>query len=146
MFKAFEQRRNYEEAAFECCPCTDLPSCIECRCPGGDKTEVVNVPFDFVAGGKILSGGTYSVSRVSSAHDPRLVILIRSREQGVYLHPVAFDSASGEDAQLNFEHVGDKYFLSKVKTSAGVYTIEAAATKVAETKARHGQLSSSGTH
>jgi hypothetical protein len=110
-----------------------------------DKPEVVNVPFEFVAGGKILSGGTYSVSRVSSAHDPRLIILIRSREEGVYLHPVAFDGASGEDAQLNFEHVGDKYFLSKVKTSAGVYTIEDAVTKVVQKKARHEGMSSSGT-
>jgi len=110
-----------------------------------DKPEVVNVPFEFVAGGKILSGGTYSVSRVSSADDPRLIILIRSRAEGVYLRPVAFDGASGEDAQLNFEHLGGKYFLSKVKTSAGVYTIGSAVTKVAQKKARHEGMSSSGT-
>lgn len=110
-----------------------------------DKPEVVNVPFEFVAAGRILSGGTYSVSRVSSADDPRLVILIRSRKQGVYLHPVAFEGASGEDAQISFEHVGDQYLLSKVKTSTGIYTIEAAVTKVAATKTRHEELSSSGT-
>jgi len=111
-----------------------------------DKPEVVNVPFEFVAGGKMLSGGTYSVSRVSSPNDPRLVILIRSREEGVYLQPIAFDGASGEDAQLNFEHVGDKYFLSKVKTSAGVYTIGDAVTQVAQKKAHHEGMSSAGTN
>jgi hypothetical protein len=64
----------------------------------------------------------------------------------VYLQPVAFDGASGEDAQLNFEHVGDKYVLNKVKTSAGVYTIEAGMTKVAQKKARHERMSSFGTY
>ncbi len=109
-----------------------------------DKSEVVDVPFEFVAGGKVLSGGTYSVSRVSSASDPRLIILIRSREEAVYLRPIAFDGVSG-DAQLNFEHVGDKYFLSKVKTSTGVYTIGDAVNKVAQKKAGHEAMFSSGT-
>jgi hypothetical protein len=110
-----------------------------------DKSEVVNVPFEFVAGGKILAGGTYSVSRVSSASDPRLIILIRSREEAVYLRPIAFDVVSG-DAQLNFDHVGDKYFLSRVKTSAGVYTIGDAVTQVAQKKAGHESTFSSGTN
>jgi hypothetical protein len=83
---------------------------------------------------------------VSSAYDPGLIILIRSREDAVYLHPVAFDGASGEDAQLNFEHVGDKYFLNKVRTSAGVYTIGPAVTQVAQKKVRHEAMPSSGTN
>jgi hypothetical protein len=107
-----------------------------------DKTEVVNVPFEFVAGGKTLSAGTYSVSRLSSADEPGLIILIRSREEAVYLHPVAFAGASGEDARLNFEHVGDKYLLNKVRTSAGIYTFEATATKMA----RNASIPASGTN
>ncbi|MGC2193187.1 MAG: hypothetical protein WA628_00840 [Terriglobales bacterium] len=110
-----------------------------------DKTEVVDVPFEFVAGGKTLSAGTYSVNRVSSAHEPSLIILIRSRQQAVYLHPVAFDGVSGEDTQLNFEHVGDKYLLNKIKTSAGIYTIGAAVTEMGQKRSHDAGMSSSGT-
>jgi hypothetical protein len=39
------------------------------------------------------------------------------------LLPVTFDGASVEGALFTFQHVGNKYFLSKVKTPAGVYTL-----------------------
>ena len=111
-----------------------------------NKTEVVNIPFEFVAGGKTLSPGTYSVSRVSLAYEPSLILLIRSRDEAVYVHPVAFNDASDEEAQLNFEHVGDKYLLSKVRTSEGVYTIGDAVTKMGQKRAHDVGMSSSGTN
>src|SRR5215467_13144921 len=87
------------------------------------ESEVVTkVPFDFVVGGKTLPAGTYSVQRASSVWDSHLII--RNSESAAFLLPVAFDNVgSGEQAQLSFEHVGDKYFLSKVRTLGGVYTI-----------------------
>ncbi len=103
---------------------------------------VTNVPFEFVAGGRTLPAGTYSVSRVSHS-----ALAIRSYDSGVFLLPIVFDGAPAEHAKLSFEHVGDKYFLSKVETAAGVYTIGTprAMTKLAQIK-DHGNVSSAGTN
>lgn len=103
----------------------------------------VNVPFDFVAGSKTLPAGTYSVSRVSDHASPALVI--RSYDNSAFLLPLFFDGVSADHAELRFEHVGDKYFLSKIETPVGVYAIRTprAMTQVAQMK-DHGTGSSSG--
>ena len=105
----------------------------------------VNVPFDFVAGGETLPAGTYSVSRVSP--EPNPVLAIRSYDNSVFLLPLVFDGAPADHAELSFEHVGDRYFLSKVETLAGIYAIRTprAMTQVAQMK-DHGTGSSSGTN
>jgi hypothetical protein len=115
---------------------------ISARAQDADKIAV-NVPFEFVAGGETLPAGTYSVSRVSPEATPALVI--RSYDNSVFLLPIAFDGAPADHAELSFEHIGDKYFLSKVETLAGVYTIGTprAMTKVAQMK-DDGSGSSSG--
>jgi hypothetical protein len=105
---------------------------------------VVHVPFDFVAAGETLPAGTYSVNRVS---DSQPGLLIRSDDKGALLLAIVFDGAAAEKAKLAFQHVGDKYFLSKVETPAGIYTIGTprVMTKVAQTTGQ-GTLSSSGTN
>jgi hypothetical protein len=111
-----------------------------------DTSRVVaTVPFEFVAGGETLPAGTYTVSRVAPGSRPGLVI--RSYDNGAFLLPIVFDDASVDQAKLGFVYVGDKYFLSKVETPAGVYTIGTprAMTKVAQLKDQ-GTLSSSGTN
>jgi hypothetical protein len=114
------------------------------RAQDADKV-VTNVPFEFVAGGRTLPAGTYSVSRVHSQETSGLVIL--GRDNGAFLLPIVFVGAPAEHAKLSFEHVGDKYFLSKVETAAGVYTIgtRRAMTKLAQTE-DHGDVSSAGTN
>jgi hypothetical protein len=103
------------------------------RAQDADKI-ITNVPFEFVAGGRTLPAGTYSVSRVHSQETS--VLVIRSYDNGEFLLPIVFDGAPAEHAKLSFEHVGDKYFLSKVETAAGVYTIGTprAMTKLAQIK------------
>ena len=104
---------------------------------------VANVPFEFVAGGKTLPAGTYSVGSVFPESD--LTLIIRSLDKGGVLLPIIFDGASGGQAKLSFEHVGDTYFLGEVQTPAGVYTIgtRRAITKLAQMK-DHGTVASSG--
>ena len=89
----------------------------------GDNKVVTDIPFEFSAGGATLPAGIYTVDRVSTPSDSHLII--RNRENGAFLLPVTFDGASVQGALFTFEHVGNKYFLSKVKTPAGVYTIGA---------------------
>jgi hypothetical protein len=105
---------------------------------------VVHVPFDFVAGGATLTAGTYSVGRVSDAERS---LVIRSDDKGALLLPIVFDGAAADQAKLAFQHVGDMYFLSRIETPAGVYTLgmPRVMTKVAQTRDQ-GTMSSSGTH
>ena len=115
---------------------------ISARAQDVDKV-VVNVPFEFVAGGQTLPAGTYGISRVSDqAYE---ALLIRSNDNRAFLLPMFFDGVSADHAELRFEHVGDKYFLSKIETPAGVYAVRTprAMTQVAQMK-DHGAVSSSG--
>ena len=61
---------------------------ISARAQDLDKV-VVNVPFEFVAGGQILPAGGYNVSRVSDQAFPALVI--RSNDNNAFLLPMFFD-------------------------------------------------------
>jgi|SRR5579862_2577793 len=83
---------------------------------------VVSVPFEFVAGGATLPAGKYQVTRVSSGVSQELAI--RGDNKGnVFLLPLAYDDRSATQPTLSFEHVGGKYFLSRVETLNGVYTM-----------------------
>ena len=104
---------------------------------------VVSVPFEFVAGGEMLSAGRYRISRIDPAVDRSLVL--SNNKQEAYVLPLAFDEKVGGQPELNFEHVGGKYFLSTVETLDGVYTfgIPRALVKVGQVKDQ-GAPSSSG--
>lgn len=90
-----------------------------------EDTVVTKVPFDFVAGGKVLPAGTYRVSRVAPASGSRELEL-RSYETraSVFVIPTVFDNVQSDKAQLNFEHLGDSYFLSTIETPIGTYAID----------------------
>jgi hypothetical protein len=108
------------------------------------RRVVVKVQFDFVVdGSRTMPAGTYSISRISQ--DPRAGLVIFNGNDSAILLPMAIGEASAEVAGLRFEHVGDKYFLSKVETPTGVYTIETprAITELARNRDR-GTVSSAG--
>jgi hypothetical protein len=122
---------------------------IAARAQDVDKITA-NVPFDFIAGGKTLPAGTYSVRQVSPEANP--VILIRSNDDSVFVIPMFADRdaasitvGSADQALLGFEHVGDKYFLSQIETIGGVYALKTPRTmnQVAQRK-DHGSGSTSG--
>jgi hypothetical protein len=96
---------------------------ISAHAQGADAV-VVSVPFEFVAGGATLPAGEYRVSRLSPGVDEQLFISGYNKG-GAFLLPVAFEDSSAGDPALSFEHVGGKYFLSKIKTLDRVYTMPA---------------------
>jgi len=110
-------------------------------------TVVTNVPFDFVAGGKVLPAGKYTVNRVATAAGSR-ELEMRSYEAraSVFVIPMVFDDVRSDKAKLNFEHLGDAYFLSAIETPIGTYAIDIppAAIKLAQTQQQGG--SHSGGH
>jgi hypothetical protein len=91
---------------------------------------VVTVPFEFVAGGATLPAGEYRVSRVNPSVNRELAI--SGYDKGsAFLLPLAFDDGPTERPTMSFEHRGDRYYLSGIKTLSGVYTIAVPRTKVA---------------
>jgi hypothetical protein len=109
-------------------------------------TVVTKVPFDFVTGGKVLPAGTYTVSRVTPASGSR-ELEMRSYETrtSVFVIPTVFDDVRSDKAQLNFEHLGDAYFLTAIETPIGTYTIDIppSAIKLAQTQQPGGSHSGS---
>ena len=110
-----------------------------------EDTVVSNVPFDFLIAGKILPAGTYRVSRVNTAGSRELEISSYDAHAGVLFIPTDFDDFQTGHAQLNFEHVGNKYFLSAIETPIGTYdiTIPPSAIELARTE-QQGTSSSGG--
>jgi len=83
---------------------------------------VVSVPFEFVAGSATLPAGEYRVSRINPGVNRELAISGYNKGTAFVL-PVAFDDGPANEPTLSFEHVGGKYFLSRIKTLSGVYTM-----------------------
>jgi hypothetical protein len=96
---------------------------------------VVSVPFEFVAGGATLPAGEYRVSRVNP-HVNRELAISGYNKGNAFVLPVAFDEGAANGPTLSFAHVGGKYFLSRVKTLSGVYTIPASEEMVMLGKAK----------
>jgi|SRR5579859_1268739 len=105
---------------------------------------VVSVPFEFVAGGATLPAGEYRVSRVHPGLNRQLAISGYNKGSA-FLLPLAFDDAPTDQPTLSFEHVGGKYFLSRIKTLSGVYTMPASREMVMLGKANSPSPSTSST-
>ena len=106
---------------------------------------VVSVPFEFVAGSATLPAGEYRIDRVNPGVNRELAI--RGYNKGnAFLLPLEFADGSANEPTLSFEHVGGKYFLSRIKTLGGVYTLATSKEMVmlGQTSAPSG-LPSSGT-
>ena len=76
---------------------------------------VATVLVDFVAEGANLPAGEYRINRVSSSLNGELVIHSYSNG-GAFLIPMVFGGVPADQPTLSFEHIGDRYFLSKIKT------------------------------
>lgn len=106
---------------------------------------VVKVPFEFVAGVKTMPPGTYSVGRISS--DPHSGLVIRNYDKSVLVLTTLVEAASAQQPALSFEHVEGKYFLSKIETPGGVYTIPVPRAISALVQVRdHSSVSASGSN
>jgi hypothetical protein len=106
---------------------------------------VVNIPYDFVVGGKILPAGTYKVNRVTEANER--VLILRSLENRASVMVIAsqVESTSADKVQVSFEKVGGERFLSKIETADHVFTIPVSHSEILEATARsHGGASGSG--
>ena len=84
---------------------------------------VVTVPFDFVAGGKTLPAGKYTVSRVSFNRLGGLVISSYEKGESAIVMANQFEDRASDNTKVSFDKVGDKLFLNSIETRDGVYTV-----------------------
>ena len=103
---------------------------------------VVTVPFDFVAGGATLPAGQYRINRVNPGVNRELLIHSYSNG-GAFVLPVVFDGVLTDQPTLSFEHIGSRYFLSKIKTPGGVYSMKTPPENIALAQAKSQSTSSS---
>ena len=111
------------------------------------RQTIVNIPFEFVAAGRTLPAGTYTVSRLSD--DPRAGLSIVSDEQrsGVLVLASHFENRPADDTKIRLEHVGGMYFLRTIETLDGVYTLPLPPSSFLMTKSAHADgMSAAGTH
>jgi hypothetical protein len=112
----------------------------------GKREVIVTVPYEFVAGGKTLPAGTYTVSRVSDQRNELIIISYENRSS-VFVIPIDFDDQLIGNPKVIFEQAGDRRILRKIETLDGVYTLPEprSANIVAGAKQQQG-MSASGTN
>jgi hypothetical protein len=89
----------------------------------GQRELTVTVPFDFVAAGKTLPAGKYTVSRVTEDALGGLAISSYENRLSVIVLPTQLEGDSVDDAKVSFKQIGDERFLNKIKTADGIYSI-----------------------
>jgi hypothetical protein len=83
----------------------------------------VTLPFEFVASGKTLPAGTYTVKRF--VQEPFDTLMLTSEDTGtsVFVYPVETEEVSESKTRVNFQNVGDQHFLSAIVTTDYIYNI-----------------------
>src|ERR1700730_3735876 len=81
----------------------------------------VTLPFGFVASGKTLPAGTYTVKRFSQ--EPFDTLMLTSDDSGtsVFIHPAEMEDASDDKPKVSFRRVGEQHFLRAIETADYVY-------------------------
>jgi hypothetical protein len=90
----------------------------------------VNVPFDFVAGGKVMPAGHYTVRRLS--FEDEKLLLIRSddgRSNAIVMTDAARGNQAPNSAAITFRQYGDSYFLAAVSIPGAADVREVPQTK-----------------
>jgi hypothetical protein len=69
---------------------------------------VVTIPFEFVAAGKTLPAGTYTVNRLSDDRIGALVLRSSDNRESAIFLPTEVESAPSDKAQVSFETAGGR--------------------------------------
>jgi hypothetical protein len=108
------------------------------------RQVTVKIPYEFMAGGRTLPAGTYTVSRLSDDGLARLSIVNYEQRSGV-LVLAQFENRPADDTKVRFERVDDNYYLSSIVTLDGVYTLSLPRSVFLSAKSAHSNgVSASG--
>jgi hypothetical protein len=84
---------------------------------------IVKIPYEFVAAGKTLPAGTYTVRRINDRDINELSLTSFENRTGVLLSSTVVEPNSDDKQVLTFEVVGDQHILSKIETADHVFTL-----------------------
>ena len=111
------------------------------------REVIVKIPHEFVAAGRTLPAGTYTVSRLSDDRLAGLSIVSQEQRAGVLVPANQFENLPAVDIKVRFELVGSTYFLHSIETLGGVYTLSLPRSALLMAKSAHTDgMSASGTH
>jgi hypothetical protein len=96
----------------------------------------VTLPFEFVASGKTLPAGTYTVKRFSQ--EPFDTLMLTSDDSGtsVFVHPIEMEEATDSKTRVSFHKVGEQHFLSAIETADYVYNFSVSRSVMLEAAAK----------
>jgi hypothetical protein len=92
----------------------------------------VNVPYEFVVGGKTMPAGAYHLRRGTDSSVSQLVLTSFENHTGILVVPSEWSDARTDAATLTFEQINGQHFLSKIETAEHVFTIRVAPSAVQE--------------
>ena len=84
----------------------------------------VNVPYEFVVGGKTMPAGTYRVGRINTSTESELFLSSFENHTGVLVVPSMWtDARSSGASSFTFELINGQHFLTKIETAEHVFTV-----------------------
>jgi len=98
---------------------------------------VVNVPYEFVVGGKTLPAGTYRINRVSDSSVGELALVNVENHAGVLLNASEWEDARVDQPKLQFQQIAGQHFLSTIETAEHVFSIPVSKSAVMEAMKSH---------
>lgn len=75
----------------------------------------VNVPFDFVAGNKVLPAGAYELRRVNE-QDPALLRVSNAKGESALIYVAHSSSLATPNTKFVFSDYGEKFVLTSLRT------------------------------
>jgi len=95
---------------------------VAIRAQAVDKL-IVNISHHFVAAGKTLPAGTYTINRINDFDIAELSITSFENREGVLLISSEIAPTREDKPALSFQHIGNQYVLSKIETANHIFTI-----------------------
>ena len=96
----------------------------------------VRLPFAFVANGKTLPAGSYTVKRFSQQPFDALMLTSDNSGTSVFVLPTEMEGASDAKPKVRFRKVGEQHFLSAIQTEDYVYNFSVPRSEILEAAAK----------
>jgi len=97
---------------------------------------VVKIPYAFVASGKTLPAGTYTLVRASNSDTRTLVLNNFEKHASVIVVAETVENNYTAKSEVSFEQVGGQIFLSQIHTADHLFTIPVTRAEVLQASAK----------
>lgn len=105
---------------------------------------VIQVPYEFVVGGKTLPAGMYRVNRINAFNDRELELSNFENRVSVIVVSTEVENTRTEKPAFSFEQIGGQHILSKIETAQHIFEIPVSKSEILLAAAKSRQGSGSG--